>query len=681
MTNMNQVDVTKLGLRYRKPKRKPSGLKSALKRDTEKEKQNMNLLWSCHNDYMQLAEKRREHLRFMRYYGGDQWGDLVDDPDNKGKKITERELFSRTGITPITHNILQQYIRNVLGQLLTNNYKTIINARREEDAQAAEMLTNAVQACLEVNEVSSIDINVIMALHTIGTVAAKVTYTAWDERNCTDGRIDYVNEQRIAWNQDVEDPRLFDVRRITELHSYTMNELIANFAQTKEDEQLLRNLAFTISQTDRERLEEVNPTAKSVLGSMDFWSNAAETNKYRVIEVWYRCGRWVLWTNDRASFGRPKEYITNVEAVKYKVEEENRRRILQGTGAGIAVEDIPLIEMEERYEHYWNCKFLTPQGVCLKELESPYEHGSHPYVFATMPIIDGESKPLFSDLVDMQRNINRQRTMLDMLIASSAKNTLFIPEDALDGQTLEQYADEIMKINGIIKFKPKAGVPMPQFLQRNAVNIGIFDVLNFDMQQIQQISGLSGAIQGQVAKSSTPASLYAQQAQNTMLNFVLLFNRFNDYALKRDRKLLSTLVQYYTVKRYLATSGKSYGATATEYIPEKARAIVDSVSFVPSQGMDTPVFRQQINDYLMQMLQGGMIPVETFLQHTTLPFGKQILSELQSLKEQQAQGLPMNMMQVNNLQKMAAEQSDPRAMQMVQQLMGGNFKEELLPVA
>ena len=153
---MNQVDVTKLGLRYRKPKRKPSGLKSALKRDTEKEKQNMNLLWSCHNDYMQLAEKRREHLRFMRYYGGDQWGDLVDDPDNKGKKITERELFSRTGITPITHNVLQQYIRNVSGQLLTNNYKTIINARREEDAQAAEMLTNAVQACLEVNEVSSI---------------------------------------------------------------------------------------------------------------------------------------------------------------------------------------------------------------------------------------------------------------------------------------------------------------------------------------------------------------------------------------------------------------------------------------------------------------------------------------------------------------------------------------------
>lgn len=681
MTNMEQIDVTKLGLRYRKPQRKPSGLKSAIKRDDVKEKQNKDLLWACYNDWLQLADKRREHLRFMKYYGGDQWSDLVADPDNKSKKITERELISRSGITPITHNILQQYIRNVCGQLLTNNYKTIINARREEDAQAAEMLTNAVQACLDINENSTLDINVIIALHTIGTVAAKVTYGPWDERKDNDGHIKYVNEQRFAWNQDVEDPRLFDIRRITELHSYTMDELIHDFAKTKEDERIIRNLAFTLSQTDTDRLESINNTAKTVLGSMDFWSNALEVNKYRVIEVWYRCGRWVLWTNDRASFARPKEYVDNIEAVKQKVEVENRRRVLQGTAAGIDVEDIPLIEMEERYEHYWKCKFLTPQGVCLKEMESPYEHGSHPYVFATMPIIDGEAKPLFSDLIDMQRNINRQRTMLDMLIASSAKNTLFIPEDALDGNTLEEYAEEIMKINGIIKFKPKPGVPMPQFLQRNAINIGIFDVLNFDMQQIQQISGLSGAIQGQVAKSSTPASLYAQQAQNTMLNFVLLFNRFNDYALKRDRKLLHTLVQYYTIKRYLATSGKNYGQTASEYIPEKARAIVDSVSFVPSQGMDTPVFRQQINDYLMDMLRGGMIPVETFLQHTTLPFGKQILSELQSLKEQQAQGGAPNMQTVNNIQQLAQDQSNPRALGMIQQMMGNNFKEELLPVA
>ena len=198
---MNSIDVTKLGLRYRKPNAKAS-LANRIERDNDKEAENKRLLQACFNDWVQLDSKRKEHARFMQYYGGEQWSDLVDDPDKRGKKISERELFSRMGVTPITQNILQQYIRNVLGQMLSNPYKTIINARREEDSQAAEMLTNAIQACLEVNENTTIDINHIIALHTIGVAWSKITYTHWDDRNVTDARIDFVNENRISWNQD-----------------------------------------------------------------------------------------------------------------------------------------------------------------------------------------------------------------------------------------------------------------------------------------------------------------------------------------------------------------------------------------------------------------------------------------------------------------------------------------------
>ena len=672
---MNKVDVTKLGLRYRKPNTKTS-LANRIHRNADLEAANKKLLLACHNDWIQLDNKRQEHARFMRYYSGEQWDDLVQDPDNAGKMITEKTLFSRMGVTPITHNILQQYIRNVLGQLLSNPYKTIINSRREEDSQAAEMLTNAIQACLEVNENSTLDINHIIALHTIGVGWSKITYTHWDDRNVTDARIDFVNENRIAWNQDTEDPRMFDLRRICELHSYTLDELISNFAFTTQDEQTLRELYLS----KRDDQEEQNSTASQTLRNMEFWGSGSEINKYRVLEVWTKRGRWVLWANDRATFDRPKEYVNNIPAVEAEIEKENSRRLAQGIAAGMEPDSIPLVEFERHYERYWYCQFLTPEGVSLLEMESPYEHQQHPYVFSSMPIIDGNSKPVFSDLIDMQRNINRQRTMLDMLIASSAKNTLFVPEDALDGHSIEEYADEIMKINGVIKFKPKPGVNvLPQFLQRNAVNIGIFDILNFDMQQIQQISGLSGAIQGQAMKSNMPASLYAQQAQNTMLNFVLLFNRFNDYCTKRDKKLMRVCLQYYNEPRYLATSGKAYGTTATEYIPEKAKAIADSISFVPSQGMDTPIFRAHINDYLMEMLKSNLIPVETFLQYTTLPFGKQILSELQSLKEQAANGGGVNQQAVDNIQQIAETQSNPRAVELLQQMVGGNVSNAPTP--
>ena len=137
-------------------------------------------------------------------------------------------------------------------------------------------------------------------------------------------------------------------------------------------------------------------------------------------------------------------------------------------------------------------------------------------------------------------------------------------------------------------------------------------------------------------------------------------------------------LQYYTEPRYLATSGKSYGVTATEYIPEKAKAIADSISFVPSQGMDTPIFRAQINDYLMEMLRGNLIPVETFLQHTTLPFGKQILSEIKSLKEQTPEG-GVNMQAVDNIQGIAQQQSDPRAVQLLQQMISGAVPNAPIP--
>lgn len=684
---INQVSVAQMR-RAGGGSRKKQTTTIHIKRDAVVEAQNMDLLRACYNDWLQLAERRAEHRRFMRYYSGDQWGDLVEDPDNRGQQITERQLISRTGVTPITHNILQEYIRNVCGQMLTNTYKTIINARREEDAQAAEMITNAIQACLDANENQTLDINTIIALHTMGVAWCKITYTAWDERNVTDARVDYVNEMRIAWNQDCEDPRLFDIRRICELHSYTRSEIIGNFAKNAYDEQRLNAILNEIEIADRERFEQNNNKASDVLESMDFWGSANEINKYRIIEVWSKRSRWVLWTNDRATFDRPKEYVDDINAIEAEVAAENARRIMQGVAAGMDEDTIPLIETERHYEHYWYCQFLTPQGVALLEMESPYEHQQHPYVFAAMPVIDGVSKPLFSDLIEMQRNINRQRTMLDMLIASSAKNTLFVPEEALEGRSIEEYADEIMKINGVIKFKAKPGYPMPEFLQRNAINLGVFDVLNFDMQQIQAISGLSGAVQGQVAKSGTPSSLYAQQAQNTMLNFVLLFDRFNNYCKKRDAKLVRVILQYYTVPRYLSVSGRSYGQTATEYIPEKAQAIAENYSLVPSQGMDTPVFRERINEYLMDMLKGGLIPLDMFLQHTTLPFGKQLLSELQALQQQQQGGQGFNPETVNNVRQMASAaagqdrpaDAEPRAQQMIAQILGNNYQPSRLPV-
>lgn len=647
-----------------------SGLRSQIRRSHDEETATKMLLYACENDWSQLDGRRREHERFMRYMSGDQWSDYVQDPDNPGKVIQEKVLISRTGITPITNNIIQGFVRNILGQMLSNKYQTMVNARRDEDAEIADMLTNTVQACLDINQNSTLDINHLIGLLSMGISWGKITYATWDERNDTDGRIYFVNQNRIAWNQDCEDPRLFDLRRICELHDYTLNELLANFAKTPADEQVLRELYISTNDKTGQR-ETMNREAAETLGTLDFWSNTADVNKCRVIEVWQKLGRWVLWLHDRATVELPMEFIEDFNTVERAANAENDRRVAQAEAVGLTREEVndSLIEYERHYEEYWQVKYLTPHGVCLLEMETPYKHQQHPYVFAAMPVVDGMPKPLLSDLVEMQRNINRQRTMLDAIIAGSAKNTLFIDEEQLKGHDIQEYAEEIQKINGVISYKSKPGTPLPQFLSRNSTNIGIWDILNFDMQQAKEISGLTGALQGQVAKAGTPSSLYMQQAQNAMLNFVLLFDRFNEFCTKRDEKLLNVLIQYYDKRRHVAVAGRSYASVASEYIPDKAQAIAGNYSLVTSQSADSPVFRQRIDDYLMDLVRMGL-PLELFLENSTLPFTKKVLTQLKTLKQQQQQGQPMDGGIMEQVQGEAAQNSNPQAAQMLQRMFG-----------
>ena len=88
------------------------------------------------------------------------------------------------------------------------------------------MLTNALQACHQLNRIRKIDINVVEELCLTGIACAKVRYGYWSTKNRTDGKIDLVNINRLFFNADIEDPRLTDIRRIGELHDYTFDDLV-----------------------------------------------------------------------------------------------------------------------------------------------------------------------------------------------------------------------------------------------------------------------------------------------------------------------------------------------------------------------------------------------------------------------------------------------------------------------
>ena len=625
---------------------------------------NLTLLWRCARDWDAMDYLRKEHSRNLRYKNGDQWSDTVPDPDHPHRTIREDALISRSGKVPLKHNYIQQYIRNIHGQLLSSPTQTVVYARSRDDQPLGEMLTNALQACHQLNRIRKIDINVVEELCLTGIACAKVRYGYWSTKNRTDGKIDLVNINRLFFNADIEDPRLTDIRRIGELHDYTFDDLVRNFATCREDVQALREI-YGICH-DHTKLENLYENHASRLQNLNFlYTN--DLGKYRVIEVWERLGRWVLYIHDYAD-GTEEIYT---ELTMQEVEAINASRIEQGMAAGIAPDTVKLIYAREQYEYYWRVKYLTPNGYCIKETESPYAHEEHPYVLAAMPVIDGRFKAVLSDVIDIQRYINRLLTLLDFIIGASAKGLLMVPQECIpDDMDIQDFAREYVKTNGVILIKKGAYDKLPKQISMNGTNIGAWEMFAQEMNIMQQISGLNGAVQGQVPGANTPSSLYAQQAQNSMMNFVVLFENYNMFCEERDEKLLKVLMQYYTTRRYIGTNGKTAGEMAKFYEPEMAQKIED-FNLTAAKSNDTPVFRQMTDDLLMKLLESGRIPLEIFLNNCSLPGADKLLAEVKSFNEQAAAG-QIDPEALTQLQQAAQQNADPNAMAMMQRYMDAN---------
>lgn len=625
---------------------------------------NLTLLWRCARDWDAMDYLRKEHSRNLRYKNGDQWSDTVPDPDHPHRTIREDALISRSGKVPLKHNYIQQYIRNIHGQLLSSPTQTVVYARSRDDQPLGEMLTNALQACHQLNRIRKIDINVVEELCLTGIACAKVRYGYWSTKNRTDGKIDLVNINRLFFNADIEDPRLTDIRRIGELHDYTFDDLVRNFATCREDVQALREI-YGICH-DHTKLENLYENHASRLQNLNFlYTN--DLGKYRVIEVWERLGRWVLYIHDYAD-GTEEIYT---ELTMQEVEAINASRIEQGMAAGIAPDTVKLIYAREQYEYYWRVKYLTPNGYCIKETESPYAHEEHPYVLAAMPVIDGRFKAVLSDVIDIQRYINRLLTLLDFIIGASAKGLLMVPQECIpDDMDIQDFAREYVKTNGVILIKKGAYDKLPKQISMNGTNIGAWEMFAQEMNIMQQISGLNGAVQGQVPRANTPSSLYAQQAQNSMMNFVVLFENYNMFCEERDEKLLKVLMQYYTTRRYIGTNGETAGEMAKFYEPEMAQKIED-FNLTAAKSNDTPVFRQMTDDLLMKLLESGRIPLEIFLNNCSLPGADKLLAEVKSFNEQAAAG-QIDPEALTQLQQAAQQNADPNAMAMMQRYMDAN---------
>jgi Rod binding domain-containing protein len=230
------------------------------------------------------------------------------------------------------------------------------------------------------------------------------------------------------------------------------------------------------------------------------------------------------------------------------------------------------------------------------------------------------------------------------------------------------FSKEWTRFNGVIFYKHNLSHnQMPQQISSKSTNVGITEMLALQMSLFQDVSGIHNAIQGKEANSGTPASLYAQQAQNATINTLELMTYFENFLQNRDKKVLKVITQFYNEKRYLAINGRSVNEQSKIYDPEMAKGI--DFDIVVTQGTDTPVYRQLIDNTLLELLRGGLIDLKMYLGQTSLPFADKLLQAVTQREEMAAQGQipesfpPELVNQVN-------QNADPKSMALIQKALG-----------
>ena len=578
------------------------------------------------NDWHSLEEMRRKMRRSEMYAWGDQWGDLVRDPDT-GQMITEGELIKKNGKVPLKNNMIAPIWNNIEGQCRTAQVKPVCVVRDQREAKLGEMVSIAVEYVHDINETGELDVATLKSNATAGVMAQRVEYGVNPRNGKQDVWLYPVDPKRLFFDTSVEDPRMWDMTRVGELYDMTIEDVIATFGKYVPEQELRSIYGEGGNYLDSNALNG------DKLNNLNFYT-PAQPNMCRVILGWRLENRPAIYYHDweNGTYG----YVKRSE--KHILDEENERRMDYYTSQGVAEEDIPLIEYEtNETERVWVFRYMTPWGHCLYKGDSPYWHGEHNYVLGVYHMTSGHLYNYFEQFIDQQRSINRTATLIDFMRGASSKGVMVVDETAFESMTREEIVDEYVRWNGVLFVKPKNGVNVRDVVHQingGASTAGDYELLNLQLRLINEISGVNSAMQGQAPNSGTPASLYAQQVQNSSLNLKGLFGSLTAFRRRRDTKVMQTIQQYYNEPKYLDLAGRDYSEEAKWYNPEKVKnALID---LTVTEGNNSPAYQVLQNDFLYNLFAGGAIDLATMLENTSYPFATKLLEAVKR-KEQQAQ--------------------------------------------
>jgi hypothetical protein len=625
------------------PKRLPQVDSVAYDKQEEREYgKAMTILLRANRAWDNMQKFREERARNKRYNYGDQWSDQVE---YCGRMISEEDYIRMQGNIPLKNNLIRRLVKTVIGVYRNQNKTYVCTARDRDEQKLGETMSTLLEYNIKLNDKKELDARLFEEFLVSGLVAQKETYEMVGKRNeCRSSNVDL---NRLFIEGGMRDPRMDDIELVGELHDLSFGQLASTFA--KSDAELRHLEEIYGNARNRDFMETYIATFNRNDEQIVSFFVPYDKTMCRVIEVWTKEQRKSLWCHDYLTGEAYIDSYSNLGAIKaenaLRVEEN---KIVDAEGniqLQVPEEQLPLIEYEYIIENYWYYRFLSPFGDVLAEGETPYSHGEHPYTIKAYPYLDGEIHPFVADVIDQQRYINHYIILNDFIVKSSSKGTLIVDESSIpDDLSIEDIAEEWTKYNGVIKLKLKDGAKVPQQMVNQSRVAGLQDMITLQMQLMDDVSGVHGALQGKNATSGTSGILYEQQANNASTSIIDILETFSSFLSSCATKKVKNMQQFYDEPIILRIAGRNAIAT---YDPMIMGGIDFDLSI--SESYDTPVYRAINNDLLMQFLNAQQITLEQLLEVGSFPFADRLLQMIRSNKEdlmnqQQQMNVQPNMM-------------------------------------
>lgn len=584
-----------------------------------------DILMEAQHYWNQMEQFRKDRQRNKRYTYGSQWDDMICVD---GKSMTEEEYIKQQGNVPLKNNLIRRLVRNVLGVYRSQSKEPTCTARDRDEQKLGETMSTILQCNMQLNRMSEVFARTMEEFLISGFIVHRKSY-GW-RNGKEDCWTDYVQPNNFFIDNNMRDFRGWDVSCLGEVHDVSFGQLCEQFAESPEYYQKLKEI-YKWAARKEFLANYAERFGYSRLNNYDFLFTS-EPGRCRVIEIWrkeqkprYRCH----------DYQNGDIYKIEEEDFEKEVTLVNAQRMQMAEATGMSPEEVPLVKATWFMDDYWYFYYLSPFGDILKEGETPFEHGSHPYVFKAYPFLDGEIHSFVADVIDQQRYTNRLITLYDWIMRASAKGVLLMPEDSLpDGVSMEDIAESWAEFNGVIVFKPSKSGQIPHQVANNSTNIGITELLNLQLKFFEDISGVNGALQGKPGYAGTSAAKYNQETQNATMSLLDMLECFSYFVVDGAYKDVKNIQQFYDGKRVFNIAGKT--GAQIEYDPKKIRDVEFDLSITEST--TTPAYRQLANDVLMQLWQANAISVEQLLEHGNFPFADELLQSIQSQKEQVQQG-------------------------------------------